>query len=111
MRDTLIVLNSFIHDVATGAWVSTLFMMNAIKSEFESILPVGIINRLQGRLFTLAVICLVVIVITGIIRGFTFRYYGWTGDVAKNRKRLLMIKHMVLGLVFSLGLYYQYTLW
>lgn len=103
MKDFLIILNSFLHDMATGAWISTLFMINFIKDE-------ELTTRLQGKLFILAVVCFVIVIITGIIRGVTFRYYGWTGDVAKGRKRLLMVKHIVLGTVFLAGLYYQFNL-
>ncbi|MDA8234394.1 MAG: hypothetical protein M0Z31_06215 [Clostridia bacterium] len=110
MRDTLIVLNSFVHDVATGAWISALFIMTLVDSELGSI-SAELVSRIQDKLFWFAVASLVVIVLTGIVRGFTFRYYGWTGDVAKERKKLLMIKHAVLGVVFLAGLYYQYRLW
>lgn len=115
MRDTLIIINSFIHDVATGAWISTLMVMTYIKSELEQQAGLRAIaeltTKLQGKLFMLAVFCLGIVLITGIIRGLTFRYYGWTGDVARGRKRLLMVKHMLLGAVVFLGLYYQFTLW
>ncbi|MHB8172456.1 MAG: hypothetical protein ACYDG6_13090 [Thermincolia bacterium] len=115
MRDTLIVINSFVHDVATGAWVSSLVMMITINNEVMKVsnpeLFGNLISRLQEKLFFLALASFVIIMLTGIIRGFTFRYYGWTGDVAKDRKKLLMIKHIILGVVFLVGLYYQFKLW
>jgi hypothetical protein len=101
--------------VATGAWISTLFVMTYIKAELDQQASLQAItsltNRLQGKLFMLAVFCLGIVIITGIIRGFTFRYYGWTGDVAKGRKRLLMVKHFIIGTVVLIGLYYQFILW
>lgn len=115
VRDTLIIINSFIHDVATGAWISTLFVMTYLKSELDHQASLQAItnltNRLQGKLFMLAVFCLGIVLITGIIRGLTFRYYGWTGDVARGRKQLLLVKHIILGTVVLIGLYYQFILW
>lgn len=115
MRDTLIIINSFIHDVATGAWISTLFVMTFLKAELDQQVGMqGVANlttRLQGEFFMLAVICLGIVLITGIIRGLTFRYYGWTGDVARGRKQLLVIKHIILGIVVLSGFYYQFILW
>lgn len=115
VRDTLIIINSFIHDVATGVWISTLLAMTYIKSETEQQTGLQAISnlttKLQGKLFMLAVVCLGIVLITGIIRGLTFRYYGWTGDVARGRKQLLLVKHIILGTVVLSGLYYQFILW
>ena len=89
--------------------------MTYIKAELEQQAGLQAITnltkRLQSKLFILALICLGIVLITGIIRGYTFRYYGWTGDVAKDRKRLLMVKHIIIGTVVLIGLYYQFILW
>lgn len=44
-----------------------------------------------------------VILLTGVLRAVTFKAFGWTGDVARDRIRLLKIKHALLGAVFLAG--------
>jgi cytochrome b subunit of formate dehydrogenase len=114
MRDTLITINSFIHDMATGVWLAVLLVMYIISGRSGEItsIPQGqaFVSGLMANLWTASLVSLAVIAVTGIIRGLTFKYYGWTGDVAKGRKHLLMIKHIILGVVFALGLYLQYVL-
>jgi hypothetical protein len=37
----------------------------------------------------------------------TFKVFGWTGDVARDRIRLLKVKHAILGVVFLAGTAWQ----
>ncbi len=114
MRDTLTVINSFIHDMATGVWVAVLFMMYIVSGRAHELadIPRGaaFIGGIMDSLWILAVASMVVVLLTGIIRAVTFKRYGWTGDVARSRKRLLMIKHIILGVMVALGLYLQFIL-
>ncbi len=113
MRDQLIILNSFVHDVATGTWISSLLVTALLKVEARAWTapPVArFAQLLQGRLLWLTWIALAIIVLTGAVRALTFRAYGWTGDVARDRVRLLKIKHAVLGLVVAGGTAWQVAL-
>lgn len=114
MRDALIVINSFFHDMATGVWLAVLFIMHVVSVRATMIddFPQGLafIDSIMDQLWLATVISFVVIIITGFIRALTFRYYGWTGDVARNRKKLLLFKHIILGIIVVSGLYLQYTL-
>jgi len=97
MRDWLVITNSFIHDTATGLWVAGLYLM----ARLESVYGQGTLFYEFNRLVWLA---LVVVMLTGAFRAITFRQYGWTGDVAKERKRLLLIKHGILGALIITGI-------
>jgi len=114
MRDIFTVINSFIHDMATGVWIAVLLMMYIIFGHAESVMVSpevdSFIGILMERLWLAAVASMIVVVITGFIRGFTFKRYGWTGDVGRDRKRLLFIKHAILGSVFAVGLYLQFMM-
>lgn len=114
MRDTFIVINSFIHDMATGVWVAVLLMMYIISGHAEeaAAFPRGavFINSLMDQLWLLAIVSIIVIALTGVVRVFTFKYYGWTGDVARGRRRLLLVKHIILGVFVVSGLYVQFIL-
>lgn len=114
MRDTFIVLNSFIHDMATGVWVAVLLVMYIISGRSGEIISIpqgqAFVSGRMANLWMVSLVSVAVVTVTGIIRGLTFKYYGWTGDVAKGRKRLLMIKHIMMGVVVIVGLYLQYVL-
>ncbi|AVX20866.1 hypothetical protein SAMN02745885_02037 [Carboxydocella sporoproducens DSM 16521] len=103
MKDWLIVTNSFIHDTATGLWLAGLFLLGKIKASYGQ-------DALFWELNTWVWLALVLILVTGALRGISFRYYGWTGDVARERKRLLLIKHGILGVVWTAGLIYHWQL-
>lgn len=114
MKDTLIVINSFIHDMATGVWLGVLFIMYIIFDNSTEIITISqgaiFVNNIMDKLWVLGVISMSIVIITGIIRGLTFKFYGWTGDIAKGRKRLLMIKHIILAFIVVIGLYVQFFL-
>ena len=90
LRDPLTIINAFVHDVATGTWVASLVFITVLHRETS----------------TPAWTSLVVILVTGVVRMLTYKVFGWTGDVSRDRVRLLKIKHAVLGTVFLAG-----TLW
>ena len=46
-------------------------------------------------------VSLAVIMLTGVVRMVTWKVFGWTGDVARDRIRLLKVKHAILGVVFA----------
>lgn len=114
MRDFLIVINSFIHDMATGIWIAILMMMYVIsdKSKMITDLPRGtvFIRSIMETLWVWAVTSILIVLITGVMRVLTFKRYGWTGDMARDRKRLLLIKHILLGGAFLFGVYIQFML-
>lgn len=114
MRDTIIIINSFLHDVATGVWIAVLIVMYVISGQAAGVkgTPQGaaFVAGIMDSLWFTAVVSLAVILLTGVVRGLTFKFYGWTGDVARDRKRLLMVKHVILGIVVTAGLYFQFAL-
>jgi uncharacterized membrane protein len=110
MREKLTILNAFVHDVATGTWLSTLVLLTLLHREarapaWASAAP--LVETLERRFLVLTWVSLAVIVATGLVRMITFRAFGWTGDVAADRIRLLKIKHAILGIAFLAGTAYQ----
>ncbi|HZZ83288.1 MAG TPA: hypothetical protein VFE30_02030 [Anaeromyxobacteraceae bacterium] len=113
MRDQLTILNSFIHDVATGTWISSLLLLGLYHAEIRR--PAwrdafALAHPLEARFLILTWVSLAVIVFTGVVRAFTFKAFGWTGDIARERIRLLKVKHAILGVVFLAGTAYQVLL-
>jgi hypothetical protein len=110
MRDQLTVLNAFAHDVATGTWISCLALVSLLHHEMarpEWSGCAGFAQLLLSRFMVLTWASLGTIILTGVVRAITYRAYGWTGDVARDRARLLKIKHALLGTAFLAGTAWQ----
>ncbi len=110
MREKLTILNAFVHDVATGTWISTLVLLALVHREAKSspwAAAAHLVPGLERKFLVLTWISLGVILATGAVRMVTWKVFGWTGDVAADRARLLKIKHALLGLVFAAGTAWQ----
>ncbi len=112
-REQLTILNAFVHDVATGTWISSLVLLTVLHVETQEAgwAPVGaLLPGLKAQFMALTWASLAVILLTGVVRMLTFKVFGWTGDIAADRIRLLKIKHALLGVVFLAGTLYQVAL-
>ncbi len=110
MRERLAILNGFLHDVATGTWLASLLLVTFVETKERhpelAAASASVLATLQRETMIIAWVSLGVILATGVVRMLTFRLFGWTGDVAAERVRLLRIKHAVLGTAFLAG-----TIW
>ncbi len=105
-RERLTILNAFVHDVATGTWLSTLVLVTLLhfetrKPAWAAAAPLA--AALASKFMVLAWASLGVILATGVMRMLTWKAFGWTGDVAADRVRLLKVKHALLGAAFLAG--------
>jgi uncharacterized membrane protein len=110
MRDQLTILNSFVHDVATGTWISSLALLTLLHAEPRRpawAVAASLVPALERKFLALTWASLAVILLTGVFRMVTWKAFGWTGDMARDRVRLLKIKHALLGVVFLAGTAYQ----
>jgi hypothetical protein len=110
MREKLTILNAFVHDVATGTWIASLVLISILHAEATS--PAwaaagALVPPLAHKFMLLTWLSLAVILLTGLVRMATFKIFGWTGDVARDRIRLLKVKHALLGAVFLAGTAWQ----
>lgn len=113
MKDKLTILNAFVHDVATGTWIGTLVLLTLFHRETRApawALAGSLVPALAHKFLVLTWVSLGVILATGVVRMLTFKVFGWTGDIAADRVRLLKIKHAVLGVVFVAGTAWQVAL-
>lgn len=106
LRDRLTIVNAFVHDVATGTWLSTLVLVTLLH--FETRKPAWsvaapLVPGLASKFMVLTWVSLGLILATGVVRLLTWKVFGWTGDVAADRARLLKVKHAVLGVAFAAG--------
>ena len=113
MREKLTIFNAFVHDVATGTWIGTLVLLTILHRETR--LPAwapaaSLVPGLERQFLVLTWVSLGVIMATGVVRLFTWKVFGWTGDMERDRIKLLKAKHALLGIVFAAGTAYQVSL-
>jgi uncharacterized membrane protein len=110
MRDRLTIFNAFIHDVATGTWIGTLILLTMLHRETARpawLLAAPLVPGLERKFLVVTWVSLAVIVATGVVRMVTWKVFGWTGDMERDRIQLLKVKHALLGVVFAAGTAYQ----
>ncbi len=113
MREKLTILNAFIHDVASGTWLSTLLLLTLLHHEARKpawAVAASLVPPLESKFLWLTWISLGVILATGVVRMITWKVFGWTGDIETSRIKLLKVKHALLGVVFTAGTVYQVLL-
>ncbi len=109
-REKLTILNAFVHDVATGTWIGALVLLSILHAQAarpEWARAGDLVHLLAGKFMLVTWVSLGVILLTGVVRMLTWKVFGWTGDVARDRIRLLKVKHAILGVVFLAGTAWQ----
>jgi putative copper export protein len=106
LRPWLIILNDFCHDLFTGLWFGSFVTLAVLRQKAgRPGLDAGaqaLMAELTGLFTWLTVAMLGCIVATGLFRFFYYR--DWDGVHNKQvKKRLLIIKHAVLGTSFLAG--------
>lgn len=105
MKPWLILINDFCHDLFTGLWFGsfvTLYILHRKATSGLDVSQTALMNDLTGIFFWLTFASLGAIIATGICRFFYYR--DWDGIPVKEvKKRLLIIKHAVLGTSFLVG--------
>lgn len=104
----LIILNDFLHDLFTGLWFGafvTFFLLRVRLQEGLAEEAARSLNEVSTFFKWFALAALLAIVATGIFRFFYYRDWDGRPD-PQVKKRMLIIKHAVLGTAFLGG-----TLW
>ena len=100
----LVILNDFCHDLFTGLWCGGFVTLLLIRSRAEGLgaEAQAFAGSLAGAMTALVLASLAAIVATGVFRFFYYR--DWDGRTDPSvKKRLLIIKHAVLGSSFLAG--------
>ncbi len=113
MKTILTVITGFVHDLATGLWMAifiNILWLDRMQRQRDFLS--GVIGELQKEFFMAGIFCMVVVLITGIGRSFTYSYTGAVyGKEAEGvRRRLLIIKHVILISMFVIGTYWEYQI-
>jgi len=109
LKKITIVLNGFIHDFATGYWLSDLiaiYLLHGYRAGQPAL--AGTLAAIERFFFWNAVAAAVVIFATGGMRSFTYvdNFYG--PEAEATRRKMLIIKHIVLFVIVGGGLWWGY---
>jgi putative copper export protein len=106
----LIIINNFIHDLFTGFWISTIIVIHLLKKKVPLIhgIPSDAFRDVIKVFFWLGLFSLIIIIVTGIFRTLNYRYIS--SQIPEDIKRkILIIKHILLGIIFLVGTYLAYS--
>jgi len=109
IRKVAIVLNGFIHDFATGYWLSAMiaiYFLHDFQMRDPSVADqLGMIERF---FFWNTIGAVVVIFASGGMRTFTYVDNFFGPEAEKVRRRMLIVKHVVLIAIFAAGGWWAY---
>lgn len=113
MKKAFDIFIGFIHDFAAGCWAATviaIWWLERIMIEYPQLNEA--INALQKRFFLIGLGLVAVVLVSGMGRTFTYANVGhvYGEDAEKLRKKMLIIKHIILFVIFGAGTWWQYSL-
>lgn len=111
MKKAFTIFIGFVHDFAAGIWLATVLAIWWIE---RSILPevAEMLTLLQRQFFYIGIVSTCMVFLAGMGRTFTYAYIGTVyGEESEGqRRKMLMIKHVILLGIFGAGTYWQYTM-
>ena len=113
MKKGFTIFIGFLHDFAAGCWaasVPAVYWLDRVASQRPELKPV--LDGLERQFFWAGIACVAVVLLAGMGRTFTYAYIGnvYGEDAEKLRKKMLIVKHVVLMLIFGTGIYWQYSM-
>lgn len=110
MKIWLIIINNFLHDLFTGLWISTIIVIYLLKKKIHFVhgTPIEPLKDVMKVFFELGIFSLLIIIITGIFRSINYKFTN-SGTFGTVKKKILIIKHILLTMVFIGGTYLAYS--
>lgn len=99
MKPWLILINDFCHDLFTGLWFGSFLTLAILRGKVGD---AQLLNELTDLFFWLCLGSLLAIIMTGLFRFFYYRNWD-SKEMAGVKKKLLKIKHAILGSSMLLG--------
>lgn len=110
MKKIVTITIGFIHDFAAGCWAASVFAVYWLHRQPFMVDRLDVLIDLQKQFFHLGLASLVMVLATGAGRSFTYidNFYGKSAE--NTRRRLLILKHLFLLVIFGYGTYWQYSI-
>lgn len=100
-------MNNYFHDFATALVVvctyGMLVMVMYADRNGDAVLK-NMVLDLYPRMVHLTGGSVVFVFVAGIVRSFTYKQYEWHNAVATGQVEALMIKHVLLFILFAVGI-------
>ena len=107
LKKSAVIFNGFLHDFAAGIWLATIVTIAVLhKAHLKEPAVVGTLNHLERMFFWWSVGAAVLIMATGAGRTFTYVDNWYGEDAEQQRRRALIVKHVVLLSAYALGYFW-----
>lgn len=107
VKKTAVVLNGFVHDFAAGIWLATIVAIAVLhNAHLKDVTVVGVLNGLERMFFWWSVGAAVIIMATGAGRTFTYVDNWYGEDAERQRRKALIVKHVVLFSAYAVGYFW-----
>jgi len=110
MKIWLIIINNFIHDLFTGFWISTILVIYLLEKKVPFVpgISAEALKDVMKVFFGLGIFSLLIIITTGIFRSINYKFTN-SKTFGPVKKKILIAKHILLGLIFLGGTYLAYS--
>jgi len=104
-----LILNAFIHDFATASWVAAVIVCRLLHAAHLDRPEVAdVLGELERLFFWGAIVAAVVTFATGGGRAASYKPDTFGPDSERDRRRILIVKHIILLVVYAAGSAYAY---
>lgn len=103
----IILLNNFLHDFSAAGWIfCTVILWSMLRYKIPAGEASQIITSMLKTILLLMRLSLGGIVLFGIVRALAYKAYEWSAAAGEGQVVLLIVKHVILLVVFLVGLLY-----
>lgn len=110
MRRFVTIVIGFVHDFAAGCWAATVLAVYWLSASSVPAELSLVMAGLKKQFFYLGIVCVVLVFATGAGRTFTYVENVYGEEAERQRRKMLMVKHLILLSVFGLGTYWQWSM-
>lgn len=110
MKKALTIIIGFVHDFAAGCWAATVLAIYWLSRQTGSPEVGAVMFGLKKQLFWAGIACVVTVFATGAGRSFTYVDNVYGREAEKVRRKMLIMKHVILLVIFGSGICWQYMM-
>jgi uncharacterized membrane protein len=110
VKKAVAIFVGFVHDFAAGCWAATVIAVYWLSKASMPTEVSGVMAGLKQQFFFLGIACVVIVFATGAGRTFTYVENVYGPDAERQRRRMLIVKHLFLLAVFGAGTWWQYLM-
>jgi putative copper export protein len=112
MKRAITIIIGFVHDFAAGCWGACVLAVYWLHRLEDQPGLQQLMLGLKKQFFFAGLACFAIVLAAGAGRTFTYAYVGnvYGEDAEKLLRKMLIIKHTILLVMFGLGTGWQYSM-